>query len=231
VAGVAHEINNPIGAVTSASDVSRRCLDRLQQTIEGGKSVKAVLGNKHYRTAMSLLRENTEIALEGSGRVTKIVKSLKNFARLDEAEFQEADIHEGIDSTLTLVHHRLKHKVEVVKQYGDIPRIMCYPNQLNQVFMNLLVNSADAIEEKGTITIKTDADDKSVHVTIADDGKGIPPEQLNKIFDPGYTTKGSGVGTGLGLSISYKIIQNHKGTIVATSEVGRGTEFRITLPL
>ncbi len=231
VAGVAHEINNPIGAVRSASDVSSRCLDRLQESIEHNDSVEAVLKDKHYKTAMKLLKENTEIALEGSGRVTKIVKSLRNFARLDEAEFQKADIHEGLDSTLTLVHHQLKHRIEVVKEYGDIPKVKCYPNQLNQVFMNLLVNASQAIGDKGTITITTEADDGNVYVTIADDGKGIASENLTKIFDPGFTTKGTGVGTGLGLSISYNIIKNHKGTITAKSEVGRGTTIRIALPI
>lgn len=231
VAGVAHEINNPIGAVSSATDVSKRCLDRLEETIESGESVDAVVGNKHYRTAMRLLRENTAIALEGSGRVTKIVRSLKNFARLDEAEFQEADIHEGLESTLILVHHQMKNRIEIVREYGEVPKIMCYPNQLNQVFMNLLVNSAQAIPGKGTITIKTEADAKNVYVTISDDGKGVPRQSLDKIFDPGFTTKGTGVGTGLGLSISYNIIQKHKGTITATSEPGRGTEIRIALPV
>jgi signal transduction histidine kinase len=230
VAGVAHEINNPIGAINSASDVSSRCLDRLQETVEKGESVQSVKDNMHYQTAMQLLRENTRIAVEGSGRVTKIVRSLRNFARLDEAELQEADIHEGIDSTLTLVHHELKHNVEVVKEYGDIPRIRCYPNQLNQVFMNLFVNAAHAIEGKGTLRITTSADDKNVFIKIVDTGRGIPPENIEKIFDPGFTTKGSGVGTGLGLSISYNIIQKHGGILRVDSEVGRGTAFEISLP-
>ncbi len=231
VAGVAHEINNPIGAINSASDVSSRCLDRLQETMERGESVQAIKDDLQYQTAMQLLRENTRIAVEGSVRVTKIVRSLRNFARLDEAELQEADIHEGIDSTLTLVHHELKHNVEVVKEYGDVPRIRCYPNQLNQVFMNLFVNAAHAIDGKGTLRITTSADDKHVHIKIADTGKGIPPENIDKIFDPGFTTKGSGVGTGLGLSISYNIIQKHGGALHVDSEVGRGTVFEISLPV
>jgi signal transduction histidine kinase len=199
--------------------------------MERGESVQAVKDDLHYQTAMQLLRENTRIAVEGSVRVTKIVRSLRNFARLDEAELQEADIHEGIDSTLTLVHHELKHNVEVVKEYGDVPRIRCYPNQLNQVFMNLFVNAAHAIEEKGVLTITTSADDKNVYIKIADTGKGVPPENIDKIFDPGFTTKGSGVGTGLGLSISYNIIQKHGGALHVDSEVGRGTVFEISLPV
>lgn len=231
VAGVAHEMNNPIGAINSASDVSNRCLDRLQEIIEQGVSVDAILANRRYRTAMQLLKENTRIAVEGSGRVTRIISSLKNFARLDEAELQEADIHEGIESTLTLVHHELKNTVEVVKDFGDIPRIRCYPNRLNQVFMNLFVNAVHAIEDKGILEINTSADDKNVYIRVADNGKGISPEIMDKIFDPGFTTKGAGVGTGLGLSISYSIIEKHGGTIQVESEAGRGTEFIITLPI
>jgi len=156
---------------------------------------------------------------------------LKNFARLDEAEFQKADIHDGIDSTLTLVQHELKNKIEVVKEYGNIPRIFCYPNQLNQMFMNLFVNAAKAIEDNGTIKIETFADDTNVYVKISDTGKGIPPENLAKLFDPGFTTKSSRVGMDLGLSISYNIIQKHKGDITVESELGKGTEFTIILPI
>jgi two-component system NtrC family sensor kinase len=231
VAGVAHEINNPVGAINSASDVSSRCLDRLQETMEHGESVQSIKDDLHYQTAMRLLRENTRIAVEGSVRVTKIVRSLKNFARLDEAELQETDIHEGIESTLTLVHHELKHSVEVVKEFGDIPQIRSYPNQLNQVFMNLFVNAAHAIDGKGTLRITTSADAMNVYIKIADTGRGIPPENIDKIFDPGFTTKGSGVGTGLGLSISYNTVQKHGGSLRVDSEVGRGTVFEISLPV
>jgi len=231
VAGVAHEMNNPIGAINSASDVSSRCLDRLQEIIEQGVSVDAILANRRYQTAMQLLKENTRIAVEGSGRVTRIISSLQTFARLDEAELQAADIHEGIESTLTLVHHELKNTVEVVKDFGDIPRIRCYPNRLNQVFMNLFVNAVHAIEDKGILEINTSSDDKHVYIRVADNGKGIAPEIMEKIFDPGFTTKGAGIGTGLGLSISYSIIEEHGGTIQVESQVGRGTEFIITLPI
>ncbi|UCH83119.1 MAG: hypothetical protein JSW50_11700 [Candidatus Latescibacterota bacterium] len=231
VAGVAHEMNNPIGAINSAADVSRRCLERLKEIIANGVSVDAVLCDKRFRTAMRLLRENTDIAVEGSSRVTRIIRSLKNFARLDEAELKDADIHEGIESTLTLLHHELKNKVEVVRGFGEIPQIKCYPNQLNQVFMNLFVNAAHAIEDKGILEINTNADDKSVYIRVADNGHGIDPDHVKKIFDPGFTTKSTGIGTGLGLSISYNIIEKHGGSIEVESEVGKGTEFIITLPI
>jgi signal transduction histidine kinase len=158
-------------------------------------------------------------------------QSLRKFSRLDEAEIQKADIHEGIDSTLTLVHHELKNKVDVIKEYGDIPPINCYPNQLNQVFMNLIVNAAHAIEGKGHIRIKTFVDRKNLTIEISDTGKGIPPEDLKRIFDPGFTTKGVGVGTGLGLAISYRIVKDHNGKLEVESEVGKGTKLRVVLPI
>ena len=166
-----------------------------------------------------------------SERITKIVRVLKNFARLDEAEFQEADIHEGLDSTLTLLNHQIKDRVDVVKDYGDIGKIQCYPNRLNQVFMNVLNNASQAIQERGTISIKTSIEKGKVNIRIVDDGEGIKKENLEKIFDPGFTTRGVGVGTGLGLSISYNIIKDHHGEIKVKSDLGKGTEILIILPM
>ena len=230
VAGVAHEINNPTGAVRSAADVSNRCLDRLEEVITQGDSTGSIVDNLHFQTAIKLLRENVQIALEGSERIAKIVRSLRTFARLDKSELDKADIHEGLESTLTLLHHELKYDVEVIRDYGKIPRIYCYAQELNQVFMNVLANAIHAIENKGTIRIKTSADKTNVYVEIADTGKGIPPDKLERIFDPGFTTKGVGVGTGLGLSISHNIIQKHEGEIRVKSEFGKGTTFTAVLP-
>ena len=230
VAGVAHEINNPMGAVRSASDVSRRCVEQLKEIIEQENSAQAILDNRRFQTAIRLLTENVDIAVEGSDRISTIIRSLKTFARLDEAELDKADIHEGLDSTLTLLQHELKNKAEVKRNYGDIPPIYCYPQELNQVFMNLLSNAVQAIEKKGTIRIKTSTDAANVYVKITDTGRGIPPEKLNKILDPGFTTKGVGIGTGLGLSISHNIIRKHRGNIAVESTVGKGTTFTITLP-
>ena len=170
---------------------------------------------------------NNEAATE---RIMKIVHSLKNFARLDEAERKEVDIHEGIESTLTLVQHQLKNRIRVEKQFADLPEIQCHPIQLNQVFMNILVNAAHAIPDQGTITIKTLKEGGNVKVVIGDTGVGIPQEHLSKIFDPGFTTKGVGLGTGLGLSICYKIVQDHNGKIEVESS-SAGTIFTITLPI
>ena len=150
---------------------------------------------------------------------------------MDEALFQQVNIHDNIDTTLSLLYHELRDKATVIKEYGDIPLIQCYPNELNQAFMNLLVNAIQAIEEKGTITVATYADDTKVCVRISDTGRGIPTEDLPKIYDPGFTTKGAGVGKGLGLPIAYNIIQKHHGEIQTNSEVGKGTEVIISLPL
>ena len=231
VAGVAHEVNTPIGAVNSAADVSKRCIGKINNAIAQANAVDEIRRNSKFMQALKLLLDCNQVIVTASVRIASIIKSLKNFSRLDEAENQEADIHEGIDSTLTLVHHEIKNKVEVVKEYGNIPQINCYPNQLNQVFMNLFVNAAQAIGDKGVMTIKTFARNKNVYIKISDSGKGIPRENIKKIFDPGFTTKGVGVGTGLGLAICYNIIQKHDGTISVESEVEKGTIFTISLPI
>jgi signal transduction histidine kinase len=230
-AGIAHEVNSPMGAVHSAADVQARCITKLNEMLEKSKTIDDIKGNPEFEKLFAMLSENSQLTITASERISKIIKSLRNFARLDEAEFQKADIHDGIDSTLTLVHHELKNKVEVVKEYGQIPEINCYPNQLNQVFMNLFVNAAHAIEENGVLKIRTYKDNQKVYVEISDTGRGIPPENLEKIFDPGFTTKRRGEGTGLGLSISRKIIEKHDGEIFVKSEVGKGTTFTVVLPI
>ena len=156
--------------------------------------------------------------------------SLKKFVRLDEAELQEANINNEIDLTLEIIRHETKNKVEIEKHYGEIPLIKCYPNMLNQVFTNILVNACQAIEKTGKITISTEMKEKNLEIKIKDNGKGIPKENLQNIFTAGFTTKGVGVGTGLGLAISRKIIDKHHGKISVISEVGIGSEFIITIP-
>jgi signal transduction histidine kinase len=231
VAGVAHEVNNPIGAINSSADVSARCILNIDEEISKSDVTEHLKNDSKFWKSMKLLKENNNVIVTAGKRVAKIVQSLKSFARLDESEFQKADIHEGLNSTLTLVQHELKNEVEVIREYGDIPKIECYPNQLNQVFMNLFVNAAQAIEKAGWLKIKTSEKDNKVFIEISDNGKGIPEDKIKKIFDPGFTTKSRGVGTGLGLSISYNIIQKHHGDIKAKSEVGKGTTFTIILPI
>jgi signal transduction histidine kinase len=164
-------------------------------------------------------------------RIVATVKSLRNFARLDEAERKRVDLHEGLESTLVLVHHEFKNRIKVVRDYGDeVPEVECSPNQLNQVFMNILVNAAHAIEGEGTVNIATRSEGEQVTISFTDTGRGIDPKVVPNIFDPGFTTKGVGVGTGLGLAICYRIVKDHHGSIDVESEPGRGTTFAITLP-
>jgi signal transduction histidine kinase len=223
VAGVAHEINTPMGAIHSNNDIMTRAVGKVRKLLEPAP-------DKEVRRLLDILGEvcrNNEIATE---RIMKIVGSLKNFARLDEAERKKVDIHDGIESTLSLLRHQLRNRIRIVKSFGDIPEIECYPNELNQVFMNILVNAAQAIKHRGEITVKTWREGDRVKIAISDTGVGIPPENLSKVFDPGFTTKGVGLGTGLGLSICYKIVQEHRGTIEAESSK-QGTTFTISIPL
>jgi signal transduction histidine kinase len=231
VAGLAHEFNTPIGSVVAAADTSTRCIRKLNELvaeIEGNDGIKQ---DPRLRQASSILLENNEVITRAGSRIAKMVRSLKDFAKLDEADFQSVDIHDGIEHSLLIVRHELEGKVDVVREYGSLPKVYCYPGLLNQVFVHLLVNAAQSIEGRGTVTIRTALDDRNVDVTLADTGKGIARENIGKIFDPGFTTKGGlGVGTGLGLSICYSIMQKHRGSISVKSELGCGTEFTLTLP-
>jgi signal transduction histidine kinase len=243
-AGVAHEINNPIGYVNS----NLSSLDNYIQSIFGVVAAYEQAENAITDSAalsrvqaakrgadLEFLRQDVADLMtesrEGITRVKKIVQDLKDFSHVDEAEWQWTDLHHGLDATLNIVWNELKYKVEVIKEYGNLPEIECFPSQLNQVFMNLLVNAGHAIEERGTITIRTGAENEQIWVEIADSGKGIAPEHLTRIFEPFFTTKPVGKGTGLGLSVSYNIVQKHHGSIEVESEIGKGTTFRVWLPI
>ncbi len=229
VAGVAHEINTPVGAISSMHNTLVRAIGKLKDSICRGDAEDSDSSSGTNR-ALKVIDDANRVIESGCERVTSIVSRLKSFARLDEAELKVANIHEGIEDSLTMVHHQLKHHVTIVREYGDIPPIACYPGQLNQVFLNLLVNAGQAIVGKGTITISTRKDNDEIIIAVSDTGAGIAPEKLGKVFDPGFTTKGVGVGTGLGLSICYQIIQDHHGNISVTSEQGVGTTFTLRLP-
>ena len=231
VAGVAHEINTPIGSISANADLVRRAVDIVKQRIEANAATSELAEDEKLHKAVETLQQASETELLACKRISSIVKSLRNFARLDESDEKRVDLHEGIDSTLTLLRHELDKRIEVVKHYGDLPSVLCYPSQLNQVFMNLLANAIFAIEDRGTITITTAREGDSVVLRFADTGVGIPPEDLERIFDPGFTTKGVGIGTGLGLSICYRIVQDHHGTIDVTSDLGQGTVFTVRLSI
>ncbi|MBI5115629.1 response regulator [Candidatus Poribacteria bacterium] len=249
-AGVAHEINNPIGYIHSNMGTLLKYVDKVSQmfgayeevvnapvseTGESQQTVKAKLEKKKADLRISHVIEDLAAlareSAEGTTKVKKIVSDLKNFAHTDDDKKTEADVNEVIETTLNIVWNELKYKTEIVKNYGSLTRVSCYPTQLNQVFMNLLVNAAQAIKEKGKIVITTRMNGDSVVVSVADDGCGIPKENLNKIFDPFFTTKPVGKGTGLGLSVVYDIIQRHQGRIEVKSEVDKGTEFIVSLPV
>ncbi|MFQ5824392.1 MAG: ATP-binding protein [bacterium] len=225
VAGIAHEINTPLGSINSNIDMFLRGFEQLQQRLNLSNESTADI-----KKTLEILDNLSWVNKTACERITEIVKTLRNFARLDEEEYKTVEIHEGIDSTLSLIGHLCRDRVEIIKEYGEIPLLRCYASQLNQVFMNLLVNACQAIEGKGQIRIRTHFEGGQIHVQISDTGVGIPSENISKIYDPGFTTKGVGIGTGLGLSITYRIVEDHHGTIEVESEVGKGTTFTVNLP-
>lgn len=231
VAGIAHEINTPVGAINSMHNTLVRAVDKLKQLVNQ-EYFDASQNKDKLTTAFKLIEDANKVIVSGTDRVMNIVRRLRSFARLDEAELKESDIHEGLEDTLTLAHHELKHSITVEKNYGQIPPISCFPGRLNQVFLNILINAKQAIKkEKGKIKITTYQKDNKVYIEFKDNGVGIPKDRLKKIFDPGYTTKGVGVGTGLGLSICYQIMQDHRGEILVESEVGKGSKFTVVFPI
>ncbi|HEX8596125.1 MAG TPA: ATP-binding protein [Pseudomonas sp.] len=242
-AGVAHEINNPIGFISSNLGTLEGYFTKVKQMLDAYREAEQGMQAEH---ALTVLRERVELdylmedipvlikeSKEGIGRAAKIVKDLKAFSREDSSQqWQWANLHEGIDSTLNIAANELKYKADVTKEYGDLPEIECLPSQINQVIMNLVVNAAQAMgPQRGKITIRSGTEDEQVWLEVADNGSGIPPESLQRIFDPFFTTKPVGQGTGLGLSLSYGIVNKHGGKISVHSEVGIGTSFKVTLPI
>ena len=228
-AGVAHEVNNPIGAVRSMHYSLISALTYIKKYLP--KSTGDSAADEKLVTSLKVIDDANKVIDDGTKRVVEIVKSLKSFSRVDQAKMQWADIHIGLDDTLKLVAHEAKDRIVIEKQYGDIPEIFCAPGLLNQVFLNIIINAIQAIEGKGKIFISTEIAGENVIIIIRDNGNGISPDNLTRIFEPGFTTKRAGVGTGLGLAICYQIIEDHHGEIKASSEIGKGTEFMITLPI
>tara|TARA_B100000315_G_scaffold141460_1_gene130508 strand:- start:2773 stop:5313 length:2541 start_codon:yes stop_codon:yes gene_type:complete len=231
VAGVAHEINTPLGALSSNNDIFIRSIEKMKGIIPHLKNQDNELDYSDFDKLIKRIEELNHLSKMAAERIISIVNNLRKFARLDQAVKDRVDIHSGIESTLTLVQHELKNRVKVHKEYGKLPPVSCYPNQLNQVFMNIFINASQSIEGKGDIYVKTRVHNGDALVEIQDNGKGIPKRYLNKIFNPGFTTKGVGIGTGLGLSIVYQIIKDHNGKIEVTSDVGKGTKVIISLPI
>ncbi|MGB8657394.1 MAG: PAS domain S-box protein [Candidatus Zixiibacteriota bacterium] len=247
-AGVAHELNNPISFVHSNLGTLGEYLQDIKALLNGyaeleralpadgswGKSLEQINALKGQIDFDSMLQDFDKIISEskdGTMRVRNIVQNLKDFSYMDKGEPGLADINQGIESTLNIVWNEIKYKAEVTKEYGPIPKIECFPQQLNQVFMNILVNAAQAIQNHGEIAIRTYQKEENVVVEISDTGAGISEANLKHIFEPFFTTKEVGKGTGLGLSVVYGIVQKHKGKIEVESQVGKGSTFRVILPV
>ncbi len=231
VAGVAHEINTPMGALNSNHDTIRRALDKLQVILEDERVDPDELEDvRRIVKAIAGVQDTNAMAVERMGH---IVKSLRTFGRPDRSEVGPLDLREAIESTFTILGHELRGRIRVEREYGDLPPVECYPNRLNQVFMNLLMNSCQAIREKGTIGVRTALSDDGGHAVIEmrDSGVGMTPDVLERIFEPGFTTKGSRVGMGMGLLITRQIVEQHSGSIAVESAPGQGTSFTIVLPL
>ncbi|HEX2011866.1 MAG TPA: ATP-binding protein, partial [Roseateles sp.] len=243
-AGVAHEINNPIGFVSSNLGTLRRYVEPIFSLLDLlGRSepsalpteIREKLAEIGRAVDLEFVSEDLPLLLneseDGLVRVKKIVQDLKDFSRVDHADWQDADLNAGLESTLNVVMNEVKYKAEVRKDYGVLPPVRCIAAQLNQVFMNLIVNAAHAIAERGVITLTTRADGDYVWVEVKDTGTGMPEEVKRRIFEPFFTTKPVGKGTGLGLSLSFSIVQKHHGRIEVDSQLGEGTAFRIWVPV
>jgi two-component system NtrC family sensor kinase len=239
VAGVAHELNNPIGFIysnmTHLRDYSEKLI-RFAETAEKEpekiKSLKKELEVDYIKQDLPKLIFSCE---DGARRTRDIVIGLRNFSRLEEAKLKEIDIHQAVDDTLNLLTGEIKNRIQIIKKYKKLPLVTCYASHINQVFMNLLSNAAQAIEGNGNIWISTNTSTKNgedfVEISFQDSGKGMSSEVMDKIFDPFFSTKGVGQGTGLGLSISYGIVQKHGGEIQVKSQPGIGTEFIVHMPV
>jgi two-component system, NtrC family, sensor kinase len=245
-AGVAHEINNPIGYVSSNIRSLKGYVGQILELLDIYEAHESALPAAHlakiqtakHAADFEFLREDIRQLLgeseEGTERVRKIVQDLRDFSRSETTrDWQAVDVRHGLDSTLNIASNEIKYKADVVREYADTPLVECLPSQLNQVFMNLFVNAAQSMPDsrRGTITVRTGLAGESVWIEVADDGAGIPAAIVDKIFDPFFTTKPVGKGTGLGLSLSYGIVQKHNGRISVSSTPGVGTTFRITLPI
>ncbi|MCM0083041.1 PAS domain S-box protein [Geomonas sp. Red32] len=239
-AGIAHEINNPTGFIISNLGTMKKYGERLVQYLgllqeEAGSPPPAPLAEQRKLLKIDRIIEDLPSlvaeTMEGADRMKKIVQDMKGFSRSDSGTPVVSDLRECLESTINIVWNELKYKARLTRKYGDIPPVTCYPQQLNQVFMNLLVNAAHAIEKDGEIVVATRQEGDFIYIAISDTGCGIPEENLTRIFEPFFTTKEAGKGTGLGLSISYAIVQKHGGDLWAESTVGSGTTFHLRLPL
>ena len=231
VAGVAHELNTPIGALQSAKGVVVHGIEKLQQILDSATTLDEVQRSQALDRVMGVLEANTDVIAAASKRLGDMVANLKSFARLDEAELQRADIRDGLDSTLALLAGQTPKGIVIEKEYGSVPTITCYPGELNQVFLALLTNAIEAIDEAGTIRVEVSSGPDEIVVRIADTGKGIPDERIPRLFDFDFSAGASRVKLGSSLVTAHKIVLEHKGRIEVASEVGAGTTMTVRLPI
>ncbi len=243
-AGIAHEINNPVSFITGNLDILKKYVETVMEVI---RVEEEIIKNSIPPAALEALDEMKRKkkfdyvlkdigylitqSLEGSERIKRIVSDLKAFSRMEDDIPAMEDINRGLESTINIVWNEIKYKAELEKVLGELPLTSCNISRLNQVFMNLLVNAAQAIEKQGKITVTTRSDGNDIFISVADTGAGISPENLKKVFDPFFTTKEKGAGTGLGLSISYDIVKKHGGDITVESQAGEGTTFTVRIPV
>ncbi|MEO0514032.1 MAG: ATP-binding protein [Planctomycetota bacterium] len=250
-AGVAHEINNPIGFISSNLNTLGEYLADLKQVLSAyqnlqhaiktdpstiasaAQSAQAVCQEVDLDFLIDDLESLIAESVEGTGRVRQIVADLRDFSHVDSPDLGVEDLNVMLEKTLNVAHNELKYRATVVTEFGDLPDVPCYAGKLTQVFLNLIVNAAQSLDDAGTVTVRTGTDDpaQTVWIEVSDTGCGIPESNLKRIFDPFFTTKDVGKGTGLGLNLAYNIIQSHDGDITVESTVGQGTTFRITLPI
>ena len=228
VAGLVHEINTPMGALRSNHDVLHRALGKLQDILADERVDEHELDE--VRKIVRALDEIIDVNTLAVDRMDELVKNLRSFGRPDSAQVAWADLHEGIESTLAIMRYELKTH-EVVREYGELPRVLCRAQQINQVFVNLLLNAAQASPDGGKVLVRTRANGSHVHISIIDYGSGIAPDVQARIFEPGFTTKGGRIGMGMGLLISRQIVEDHGGSIEVKSRLGEGSEFTVTLPV
>jgi len=231
VAGVAHEVNSPLGALSSAIDTFGRAYVRITELLSSDASQAGRPVAEKAASLKSTLEQTLHVAQEACQRMDSLVRTMRRFANLDHAPLRRADIRDCIESTLALLNHELRGEIRIVKDFGSTANIECYPLELNQLFTCLLMNSIEAISGAGEIRIRTWQTQDRLMIRLADSGRGIAGEDIEKIFDPGFTTKGVGVGTGLGLPTCQKIVEKHRGTIEIESQPGAGTVITLSLPL
>jgi two-component system, NtrC family, sensor kinase len=230
-AGIVHEINTPIGSILSNNETIRRSLETLKRLITTAQAESQPLPAK-VAVILDTLANLTDIDKLACERIYAVIRSLKTFARVNEGDLRKVDVHEILLNTLKLSGCVFRRRVTVVTNFAELPEVECYPGLLNQVFLNLVVNAAQAIQADGTITVSTRLDDTWVEIAIADTGSGIPPEVRPKIFSAGFTTKPIGEGTGLGLALTREIVEDtHGGRIWFDTEMGKGTTFTLRIPI